>query len=289
MNWSKLGKLAVTAVFVIAAGIAVLAAWRYYEVYPRTPDGKVRADIVLVTPDVTGLVTKVFVKDDQVVKAGQPLFEIDTQRFALETERAKGALASVEAALGQAQRVAKRDRALHALVAREEAEQSSSKVEELKAQQRQAKAALATAELNLERSLVRASVDGKIANFSLLPGAYATAGKPVFALIATHSIHVDGYFEETKLGRIHIGDTVRIHLMGESRDLKGHVVGIAGGIEDRDRTTGGNLLADVNPTFSWIRLAQRVPVRIAIDERPAGVELVPGRTASVDVLVERKR
>ncbi|GAA0527522.1 RND family efflux transporter MFP subunit [Rhizomicrobium palustre] len=284
MNWLRIGKGAVTTLFVIAAIVTVIGLWRFYEVYPRTPDGKVRADVVLITPDVSGLVTKVFVADNQHVKAGQVLFEIDRQRFALEVERAKAALAAKRAALQQAARVSHRNAGLSGLVAREEVEQGNAKVDALTAEVHEAEAQLSTAMLNLDRASVRASVDGKISNFSLLPGAYASAGKPVFALIALNSIHVDGYFEETKISRIHVGDPVRVRLMGESGEIKGHVVSIAGGIEDRDRVTGGNLLADVNPTFSWIRLAQRIPVRVALENPPRDMALVLGRTAAVDVL-----
>lgn len=284
MTWSKFGKIAITSGFAIVACLTALWLWRYYEVYPRTPDGKVRADILLIAPDVSGLVTKVFVTDNQLVKAGDALFEIDRQCFVLEADRARAQLQARQAALHQAERVLRRNTSLTGLVAREDVEQAGAKADQLAAEVREAEAALATAELNLTRSTVRATVNGKVTNFSLLPGAYATAGKPAFALIAVNSIHIDGYFEETKIGRVQPGDAVRIHLMGERRDLKGHVVSIAGGIEDRDRGTGGNLMADVNPTFSWIRLAQRIPVRIAIDEKPDGVALVPGRTAAVDVL-----
>jgi multidrug resistance efflux pump len=118
-------------------------------------------------------------------------------------------------------------------------------------------------------------------NFELRPGSYVTAGKGVAALVDEDSLHVDGYFEETKLPMIHVGDRAAVHLMGESKDLYGRVEGIAGGIEDRDRSSGANLLANVNPTFNWVRLAQRVPVRIALDPAPSDVRLVAGRTATV--------
>ena len=137
------------------------------------------------------------------------------------------------------------------------------------------------AKLNLERSEVRASVNGPITNFDLKPGNYVTAGKGVAALIDQDSLHVDGYFEETKLPLIHVGDRATVHMMGEDRDIIGHVESIAGGIEDRDRTDGTNLLANVNPTFSWVRLAQRIPVRIALDHVPEGLRLVAGRTSTV--------
>lgn len=288
MNWSLIKRMALTIIMVVCAVGITIALWRYYEVAPRTPDGKVRADVVLVSPDVTGLITKVFVTDNQHVKAGDALFEIDRQRFKIEAERAEAALNAKQIALAQAMRVSHRNAKLDDLVAREDVERGQESVDVLSAEVRQAEADVAVAELNLSRSTVKASVDGVVTNFSLRPGSYATSGKAVFALIDLHSIHIDGYFEETKLHSIHVGDAVRIHLMGESRILNGHVISISGGIEDRDRATGGNLLADVNPTFSWVRLAQRIPVRIAIDEQPKGIDLVLGRTAAVEVIEPHK-
>ena len=139
------------------------------------------------------------------------------------------------------------------------------------------------AKLNLERSDVRASVNGTITNMDLRPGTYVTAGKGVMALVDTDTLRVEGYFEETKLSRIHIGDPVSIRLMGNNTRLTGRVESIAAGIEDRDRTAGTNLLANVNPTFNWVRLAQRVPVRIALDNVPPNTVLVSGRTATVEI------
>lgn len=284
MKWSLIRSVAITSCALLIAIFFVITLWRYYEVYPRTPDGKVRADIVLVAPDVSGLVSHVYVHDNQRVKTGDVLFEIDKLRFALELKHAQALLAEKQAALTQATRVVRRNTALGPLVPTEEREKGQETADVLSAELRQAEADVDTAKLNLDRSTVRATVDGKISNLNLVPGAYTTAGKAVFALIDLRSIHVDGYFEETKLQRIHVGDKVRIRLMGDSRILQGHVASIAGGIEDRDRGTGGNLLADVNPTFSWVRLAQRIPVRIAIDERPADIDLVLGRTAAVEIL-----
>lgn len=283
MNWQVFRRVAATGFLVLCAIIITVSLWRYYEVYPRTPDGKVRADVILVAPDVSGLVTRVFVKDNQNVRAGTPLFEIDRQRFQIEADHARAVLAAKEAALKQAQRVARRNAALGNLVATEDREKSVADVDEKSAELQQAQSDVAAAQVNLARTVVKAATDGKITNLNLRPGAYATTGKPLFALIDRHSIHIDGYFEETKLSNIHIGDTARIRLMGDSKLLRGHVQSIAGGIEDRDRTTGGNLMADVNPTFSWIRLAQRIPVRIVLDDVPPDISLILGRTAAVDI------
>ena len=122
---------------------------------------------------------------------------------------------------------------------------------------------------------------GIVTNFGLLPGHYANAGQAVLALVATETLRVEGYFEETKLDKIHVGDPARVELLGESRILHGHVESISGGIADRERSASGDLLANINPTFSWVRLAQRIPVRIRLTDVPADVALTPGRTATV--------
>jgi multidrug resistance efflux pump len=131
---------------------------------------------------------------------------------------------------------------------------------------------------------VRASVNGVVTNMELRPGTYLTPGKGVMALLDSDTLHVQGYFEETKLPRIHLGDAVNVRLMGSHHALRGRVESIAAGIEDRDRSAGATLLANVNPTFNWVRLAQRVPVRVALDQPAERNELVAGATATVEVL-----
>jgi len=159
--------------------------------------------------------------------------------------------------------------------------QAKAGVSQAKATVVQAQSALDTARLNLERTTVLAPVDGVAANVQIRPGNYLTAGKPAFGVVDESSLHVDGYFEETKLRRIRVDDAATIRLMGDGRILYGHVESIAPGIADRERTPSAELLANVNPTFNWVRLAQRVPVRIHIDHSPRDLELIAGRTARV--------
>lgn len=277
-------RIVATLIVVALALVAGRRLWAHYETEPWTRDGRVRADIVQVAPDVSGLVTQVLVRDNQPVVAGTPLFRVDTPRYQLAVSQAAANVASQETQLAQARREAQRNRALGELVAGETREQGDAKVAQLAAMLDQARVALATARLNLARTEVRASVAGTVSNLDLRPGDYATAGHPEFAIIDRESLHIIGYFEETKLPRVHVGDPVQVRLMGDDRVIAGHVQSIAGGIEDRDRSAGANLLANVNPTFSWVRLAQRIPVRVAIDNVPAGETLVVGRTATVEVL-----
>ena len=147
-------------------------------------------------------------------------------------------------------------------------------------------AALELAELNLSHATVRAPVSGYITHLRLRPGDYATAGETKVAIVDAHSFWVVGYFEETKLRHIRVGDTAHIVLMGYEPVIAGHVESIGHGIGDNNDETGGLGLPDIEPTFSWVRLAQRVPVRIHIDALPKGIELVAGLSASVEVVPE---
>lgn len=150
-----------------------------------------------------------------------------------------------------------------------------------------AEAALTLAELNLKRTQVIAPSDGNLSNFDLKAGNYVSAGQPVAALLNRQQLYVVGYFEETKLERIHVNDRVSITLMGDSRKITGHVQGIATGIDDRERSASGSMLANINPTFNWVRLAQRVPVRITLDKVPDPNMLVAGRTVTVHILEKK--
>ena len=280
---AAIGKFAVTAAIVAAAVYAGWQLWVHYEVEPWTRDGRVKAYVVQVAPDVSGLVTAVPVHDNQDVKAGDVLFEIDRARFQLAYDQAQAAVRAQQVARDQAARDARRNRSLGKLVAAEVLEQSQARLQQTEAALAEAQVQRATAKLNLERSRVVAPTDGRVTNLDLRVGAYATAAHPVMALVDAGSFYVEGYFEETKLVHIHEGDAATVTLMGESRQIRGHVDSIALGIADRDRSTGANLLPNVNPAFNWVRLAQRIPVRVQIDQVPQGVRLVAGQTATVEV------
>jgi RND family efflux transporter MFP subunit len=279
-------------VTLLVVGLAFLAGeqlWKRYNRDPWTRDGRVRADVVLVSPDVNGLVTSVAVKDGQKVRTGDMLFVIDRARYELALAQAEAAIAADEAQLAQAAREVRRNRGLGNLVTTEQTEEASAKELDLHAQLDGAKVARDTARLNLDRTIIRATVNGIVTNLELQPGDYATVGRQVLALVDTDSIYVDGYFEETKLPAIRVGDTAVVHLMGVDTDLRGAVDSIAAGIEDRERGASSNALANVNPTFSWVRLAQRIPVRVRLNHVPADVRLIAGRTATVSIEVPSGR
>jgi len=240
--------------------------------------------VIQVAPDVSGLVEQVVVRDNQDVRQGEVLFTIDRARHQLAVAQAEATVQGLRVQIEQARRETRRNVTLGDLVPAELREQGVTKVDQLKASLAQASATLDTARLNLARTEVRAPVDGWVTNLDLRPGAYATAGRPVFALVDRQSLHVQGYFEETKLGRISVGAPVRVRLIGETQWLEGHVDSIAAGIEDRERGGSTSLLANVNPTFNWVRLAQRIPVRVQLDKVPQDARLIAGRTATVEVI-----
>jgi len=290
-------RLLVTMLMVAAAVWAGWRLWDHYELAPWTRHGRVRANVVQVAPDVSGMVANVAVHDNQFVAAGALLFSVDKARFELALEQAQAAVATQRIAIGnqrltlaQAQRESQRNADLGDLISLEAREQSRLKVEQTKgalqaaeAALRQAQAALNTSTLNLERTQVRAPTAGLVTNLDLRQGAYASAGHPVMALVDADSIYVEGYFEENKLARIHQGDRVRVTPMGGPA-LDGTVESIAAAIADRDRSTSTNLLPSVNPTFNWVRLAQRVPVRVKLDQTSSGTRLVAGQTVTVEIL-----
>lgn len=282
-KWFKSSSRVVLTLMVVAVAVLVgRGLWHYYMREPWTRDAHVRADVVDVAPDVSGLVDKVLVKDNATVHKGEVLFRIDQRRFQLALRQAEAKVTSAKAALADARRDLARYRRVASAVSRQTVDQAATRVDEDRAAWQQALANRDTAKLNLKRSAVVAPVNGQVTNLGLQPGDYVSASKPVLALVDTDTLRVEGYFEETKLAGIHIGDPVDIRLMGEGgARLRGRVTGIAAAIQDRERGTG--LVANINPTFTWVRLAQRVPVRIALEKVPANVHLVAGLTATVHV------
>ncbi|MBO9648851.1 MAG: HlyD family secretion protein [Variovorax sp.] len=280
----RLIPVVVTCAVVAASVWAGLRLWDHYELAPWTRDGRVRANVVQIAPDVSGLVTAVSIQDNEPVKAGALLFEVDPARYRLAVRQAEVALAAQRTTLAQARREDGRNAGLGTLISQEVREQARTRVEQAHAAVAQAEVSLDSARLNLARASVRAPTDGLVTNLDMRQGSYATSGRPALALVDAASFYVEGYFEETKLPRIRTGDRVRVTTMGAGTPLAGTVESFAAGIADRDRSTSANLLPSVNPTFNWVRLAQRVPVRIKLDPLPEGTHLVAGQTVTVQVI-----
>lgn len=276
----------------VTLGVTVVAAffgWQLWGSYMETPwtrDGHVRANIVTITPDVSGPVSAVLIHDNQKVKKGEILLKVDPARFQLALDSAKAAVSQATAALDNAKVEAERYRTLResSTVSQQSVDKAQLALEQAEAGYQQAKAAYNVAELNLRRTDVVAPVDGTITNLGLNPGDYVAAGRGVMALVATSTIRVEGYFDEGQIPKIKVGDPVTIKLVGSTTPLKGHVESIAAGVEDRERTAGSTLLANVTPNFTWVRLAQRVPVRIKLDTDADASSLIVGLSATVTVL-----
>jgi len=285
-NWiPAIGSVLLTLLAVTAAVVVSLHLWDYYMEAPWTRDGHVHADIIQVAPDVSGLVTELHVRDNQKVSRGQVLFVIDQARFELAVDEAEATVLERRAQLDQARREARRNRVLKELIAAETVEIGDTQVKRAEAALATAEAALGVARLDLKRTRVLSPVDGYLSDQTMRVGDYVKTGTPVLSIVDTNSLRIEGYFEETKLHAIAVGQPVDIHIMGESQHLRGHVQSIAAGIEDRDRARGNSLLPNIDPSFNWVRLAQRIPVRVVLDEdQQTDIRMVIGRTATLSVL-----
>jgi RND family efflux transporter MFP subunit len=274
-------------VTVVVVALAVSAGWLIWQNYfltPWTRDGRVRANIVQIAPDVSGIVTEVLVKDNQAVKRGDVLLIIDPARYHLAVSQAEANVRGAASDLEQRQReFERRSQLTSSAISIETREQAAAAVREATAAYDQAMVQLDTARLNLERSEMRSTVDGYMTNLLVQAGEYAQPGRAMVAVLDSNSFYVAAYFEETKLPEIHLGDRASIRLMSSATPVEGHVDSVAPAIADRENTVGGDLIANINPTFSWVRLAQRVPVRIMIDRLPDDVRLISGMTATVVV------
>ena len=279
-NSPYLGRILFTLAMVACAGVLSQHLWDYYMEAPWTRDGRICVDVVNLSPDVSGLVSDVPVQDNQPVHKGDVLFRIDRARFTLAFEQTKARVAGTRAELKMAQNNLERYQKLlaTAAVTRQQLEQVETAYKQATAAYDQARADHDLAAYNLTCTEIKAPV-----NLSLWPGSYVKSGESAMALINTDSFYVAGYFEEIKLERIHIGDAAIVSPMGSSLSLNGHVESITYGINDRERGRD-SLLVDINPTFSWVRLAQRIPVRIHLDSVPQAVKLVAGRTVSVAIV-----
>ncbi len=280
---TKLFRLCFTLLLVLAALYAGKAGWDHYMESPWTRDARVKADVVTISADVAGVVTEVRVRDNQLVQKGDVLFVVDDARYASALASADAALAVQQVEKSRRGSEAKRRAALDDdLVSLENRETAAFAAGSAGAQWRAALAARKLAQLNLRRTVVRAPVTGYVTNLHVYAGDFAAVGAAKLALIDSTSFYVMGYFEETKLPLLKSGALVDVRLL-DGIALHGHIESIARGITDRDATTGRELLADVNPTFNWVRLAQRIPVRIRLDTVPRDVPLVAGTTCTVSI------
>lgn len=276
-----LARVGVTLLMTAVAAVVGYLLWKHYMYSPWTRDARIQANVISIAPDVSGLITEVDARDNEHVSKGQVLFRVDPKRYRLAVARARADLAAARAAADQKQAEARRRAQLsNHVISRETVQSAQAAARVAEAQVHQAQAALDEAELNLKRTQVRAPVDGYVTHLNVHPGDFANTGQSMLALVNSHSFHVEAYFEETKVPGIHPGQSVSIRLMAGGPRLHGQVAGIARAIAD---SADKGLLANVNPSFQWVRLAQRIPVRIRLTDVPPGLTLSAGMTCTVTV------
>jgi multidrug resistance efflux pump len=283
-------RIPVVPIFVTLGTVAVAAlfAWAMWQAYmsaPWTRDGTVRAYVVTMAPEVAGRIVKLPVADNQFVHKGDVLFEIDPADYHIALEQAQAQAQRDGAALDYARANANRQTRLakEGWTSTNFYEQTTSTMHQSEGVVALDKAATAKAQLDLSRTVIHSPVNGYVTNLLAQLGDYATVGQKLISVVDADSFWIDGYFEETGLGRIHQGDLATVKLMGYSQPVRGHVGGVARGIKIANAQPDSAGLASVNPIFTWVRLAQRVPVRIHIDQVPDGVLLVAGMTGTVQI------
>ncbi|NAZ45036.1 efflux RND transporter periplasmic adaptor subunit [Vibrio toranzoniae] len=279
----------ITLLLFTAAGFVVYSYYQSYSSNPWTRDGQVSAFIVSITPRVTGQVIKIHVDDNSKVSKGDLLFEIDpsiykaTYRKALATQ--KQALALLAKAKNEEQRALNLEKRTPGAVPVLTLNNLNNAVQTSNANVELAKANVEEADLNLEYTKVYAPTNGYITNLNLREGSQVVANSPVVALIDEDSFWIEGYFKETDLVGVNPQDKAMVTLMMHNNvQLKGHIKSIGFGIAKQDGSTGNDLLPNVNPNFQWIRLAQRIPIKVELDNVPKDIQLRVGMTASIKIL-----
>ncbi len=270
-----------------AVGVAAVAgwqAWQYYMGSPWTRDAAVRAYVVRIAPQVAGEIVQLPIADNQFVHKGDLLMLIDPTNYAIAVRQAEAAVEQARAVADNARaEMVRREKLSDIAVTMEERQTYISQATTAEATYQSALANLQQARVNYRRAHIRSPVNGYITDLSAQLGDYATVGQRQISVVNSDSFWVDAYFEETALSRIREGDAATIKLMGYSPLLRGRVQGLARGIDVPNAAPDASGLASVNPIFTFVRLAQRVPVRIHIDEVPDGVKLVAGLTATVQI------
>jgi RND family efflux transporter MFP subunit len=280
----------ITAIAVALAAWLGVKGWNLYMETPWTRDGTVRAYVVTIAPEIAGRIVSLPVTDNQFVHKGDLLVQIDPTDYKIAVDLAQAAGDQAQANADNIQREAQRRQELTALaVTTEEKQTYASNAAIAQAQYQQAVARLNQAQVNLQRTEIRSPVDGWVTNLLAQQGDFASAGQKLISLTDANSFWVDGYFEETTLGPIRVGDPAEVKLMGYPQVVRGHVQSIARAINVANAQPNEQGVATVNPIFTWVRLAQRIPVRIQIDKVPDGVVLVAGMTATVQINPRREQ
>ena len=280
----RLVPLLLTGIAVLAAAVMTWAMWQAYMASPWTRDATVRVYVVTLAPEVAGRIVELPVADDQFVHKGDLLMVIDPTDYSIAVSSAQAQVEQAKATMENNQLKAQRRQELTTLSTSVEQKQDYTTAAIASAASYQsAVAQLGQATVNLRRTRIVSPVNGWVTNLQAQLGDYATVGTRNISVVNADSFWVDGYFEETSVQAIHDGDPARIRLMGSSTPLQGHVEGVSRAINVSNAQADSAGLAQVNPVFTWVRLAQRIPVRIHLDDVPPGVRLVAGQTATVQI------
>ncbi|MCL7943734.1 HlyD family secretion protein [Marinobacter sp. ATCH36] len=279
----KLLRVGITLLVVVIAVVAGSWVWNHYLYSPWTRDGRIRADVITIAPDVSGWVMQVSVKNNQAVNQGDPLFTIDDTRYQAVLAKARAKVAEKHSALELASHSYQSLKGISDTRAINEEDLETYRInrESARASHELAMAELEMARIDLERTQVVAPADGTINNLHLRQGNYVNKGTAVLSQVKADSFYVTGYFEETKLQLVQAGQPARMTLMGGDRKLTGTVVSIARGVADINTSSNDQMLPQVQQAFNWVRLAQRIPVDIALDPVPEDIHLSAGMTVSI--------
>jgi RND family efflux transporter MFP subunit len=279
----------VTGVVVLIAVLLAWALWWHFFRSPWTRDGRVRAEVVDIAAQISGKVISLPVIDNQTVTKGQVLFEIEDIDYKLALAQAEASVHSREFDMKvQAEEAMRREKLGAQAVSLEERQTSQSTANVAQAAYQSALAARDQAKVNLERCVIKSPVNGYVTNLTLRVGDYATPGQTKLTLVDSDSFWIVGYFEETKLPQIHDNDFARVKLMGWGPEIDAHVESVSRAIADTNADNNAEGLANVSPIFTWVRLAQRIPVRIKIDNVPNDVRIAAGQTCTIVIEPPRK-
>ena len=279
---------AIVTIAIVAFGLlAGSGVWRHYMLTPWTRDGRVVANSVPIAAEVSGRIVEVRVRENQVVKKGDILFVVDQSSYRAALHSAEATVGSDQAKMEMQESNASRAHKLTKLsISDEQREDLDLQAKAAEANYQQAVALRETAQINFDRTIIHAPVNGYVTNLVLDVGDHAGVGKPVMVIVDSDSFRVEAYLEETKLTFVRIGDDAEVTLLSGAPPARGRVDSIARGIGDTQNPTGANLLQNVNATFEWVRLAQRIPVRITLLHVPAETVLSSGMTATVSILTK---
>jgi RND family efflux transporter MFP subunit len=282
--WLSVSRRLATLAITLLAVLVSIVTWDIYVTAPWTRDGRIRVQVANVAPEVSGKIIALHAVDNQFVHKGDVLYQIDPFDFDVSLGTNKAVLVQKEADLHVKELQSQRRLHLSDLATTPEEQQVfEGSATQAKAAVDAARQQVAQADINLQRTQVRSPVNGYVTNLLLRQGDYAHEGVSNISIIDTDSFWIDGYFEETKLARLCVGDRAEAKLMGYAMPIIGHVTTVTRGVSVSNATAGAQGLPNIDPVYTWVRLAQRVPVRIAIDNVPAGVPLVSGTTATVTI------